>query len=77
MEINKVKPQPKNVNAVALGSIRTPAKTVASRANAVKGAAARRRPLESYPCACGAACRGVTTCPRGRIARLRQLRAAS
>ncbi len=55
-----------------IGSIKTDAKKRASRANALKGAQARRRDPLTLPCLCEGgesleASAHKTTCPRGRL----------
>jgi len=55
-----------------MGSKRTPAKVAAARANAAKGAEARRKNPLDLPCVCKGgeslkASDHVTTCPRGRL----------
>jgi hypothetical protein len=64
-----------------IGKIKTEAKTTASRENAAKAAAARRRDPLTLPCTCkgGESLKAgdhVTTCPRGRLLWQRE-RAAS
>ena len=56
----------------ALGSIKTEAKTAASRENIAKANQARRRDPLDLPCVCGGgdsldAKDHKTTCPRGRL----------
>jgi hypothetical protein len=55
-----------------IASIKTPARSSASRANAAKGAAARRRDPVMVLCTCGGGDSvrledHKTTCPRGRL----------
>jgi len=71
-------PAPVRAYLSAIGSKKTEKKARASRSNAAKGAAARRKDPMSLPCTCGQCPDApLTTCPRGRLLRQRQRNAGS